>query len=54
MKELQREYYRELGTYNNGNKKGYVLVNVHVLFVYRLLSLLALTILTLMFFFPPR
>lgn len=55
MRKLQRQYYKELSTDSQlNNRKGYVVVNVHVLLAYRLLSLLALTLLLLMYFFPPR
>jgi hypothetical protein len=55
MRKLQRQYYKELELDTQQKSKGgYVVVNVHVLLAYRLLSLLALTILLLMYFFPPR
>lgn len=51
MRKLNRQYYFELKT-NQNKRKGYVLIRVQVLLVYRLLSLLALTLLMLMFLFP--
>ena len=55
MRKLERQYYKELELdIQQKKKEEYVLVNVHVLLAYRLLSLFALTILLLMFFFPPR
>jgi hypothetical protein len=55
MRKLQRQYYKELELdTQQKSRKGYVVVNVHVLLVYRLLSLLALTLLLLMYFFPAR
>ena len=54
MRELQRKYREELRINKYYRKSKYVMVNPHVLLVYRLLSLLALTILLLMFFFPHR
>lgn len=54
MRELDREFARELRmvTGKESKVKSYVVVNRHVLFALRLLSLLALTLLALMFFFP--
>jgi hypothetical protein len=56
MRELDRELRRELITVkgNQSKVKSYIMVNRHVLFALRLLSLLALTMLALMFFFPHR
>jgi hypothetical protein len=56
MRELDRELRRELMTVREQQSKvkSYVVVNRHVLFALRLLSLLALTLLSLMFFFPHR
>jgi len=54
MRELDRELRRELITVkgHQSKVKSYVMFNRHVLFALRLLSLLALTMLALMFFFP--
>ena len=54
MRELDRELRRELMTVREQQSKvkSYVVVNRHVLFALRLLSFLALTLLSLMFFFP--
>ena len=54
MRELDRELRRELMTVKDKGTKvnNYVVVNRHVLFALRLLSVLALTLLSLMFFFP--
>ncbi|MDT7540573.1 MAG: hypothetical protein QOE33_477 [Acidobacteriota bacterium] len=55
MRKLERQYYKELELdIQQKRKEGYVVVNVHVLLAYRLLSLLALTLLLLMYFFPAR
>jgi hypothetical protein len=56
MRELDREFERELSLVKNKryDMKKYEVVNRHVLFALRLLSLLALTLLSLMFFFPHR
>jgi hypothetical protein len=55
MRKLERQYYKELELdIQQKSRKEYVVVNVHVLLAYRLLSLLALTLLLLMYFFPAR